>query len=286
MFKIGDFSKFSRVSIKMLRHYDDLGLLKPARVDTGTGYRYYTADQLPRLNRIITLKDLGFSLEQIAGLLGDDLSADELRGMLKLKRAEAQQRLCAEQMRIAQIDAQLYQLDNEAALPRYDVVLRDVPGGIYATQRATVVDVDGDDVQFMFEEVETYVAHYNARAPKPPLTIYHDADYHDENQDIEVAIPVNAAIPGSECVTVREVPGCEMMACVVHTGSYATIHHASTALIGWIGTHGYDIAGPMREVYLRFGADEVGFVIPDVYLAKSSAEFVTELQIPVSKPSS
>jgi DNA-binding transcriptional MerR regulator len=71
MFKIGDFSRFSRVTVKMLRHYDEIGLLKPARVDPFTGYRYYTADQLPRLNRIIALKDLGFTLEQIGSLLDD-----------------------------------------------------------------------------------------------------------------------------------------------------------------------------------------------------------------------
>ena len=68
MFKIGDFSKFSRVSVKMLRHYDELGLLKPALVDPATNYRYYSADQLPRLNRIIALKDLGFTLEQVGRL--------------------------------------------------------------------------------------------------------------------------------------------------------------------------------------------------------------------------
>ena len=96
MFRIGDFSKFSRVSIKMLRHYDEIGLLKPVHVDPFTSYRYYSVDQLPRLNRIIALKDLGFTLEQITRLLDEGLSAEQIKGMLKLKRAEIEQQLQAE----------------------------------------------------------------------------------------------------------------------------------------------------------------------------------------------
>src|SRR5512135_3610869 len=97
MLKIGEFSRLSRVSVRMLRHYDQLGLLKPSRTDRVTNYRYYSADQLPRLNRILALQDLGFSLEQIGALLDESLPADELRGMLRLKRAEVQQGIQAEQ---------------------------------------------------------------------------------------------------------------------------------------------------------------------------------------------
>src|SRR5579862_8956297 len=93
MFKIGDFSKLSQVSMKTLRFYDQLGLLKPTHVDDFTGYRYYTADQLPRLNRILAFKDLGFTLEQIGPLLEEGIPAAQIRGMLRLKQAEIQQRM-------------------------------------------------------------------------------------------------------------------------------------------------------------------------------------------------
>ncbi|HEY4723320.1 MAG TPA: helix-turn-helix domain-containing protein, partial [Anaerolineae bacterium] len=91
MFKIGDFSKLSQVSVKTLRYYDEIGLLRPGEIDRFTGYRYYSADQLHRLNRILALKDLGLTLEQIDQLLNGDLSAADIRGMLKLKRAEIEQ---------------------------------------------------------------------------------------------------------------------------------------------------------------------------------------------------
>jgi DNA-binding transcriptional MerR regulator len=95
-----------------------LGLLKPARVDAFTGYRYYTADQLPRLNRVIALKDLGFNLEQIGDLLDENLSTDEMRGMLRLRRAQIEQELQQEQARLAQVEARLTEYDDLVALPR------------------------------------------------------------------------------------------------------------------------------------------------------------------------
>jgi DNA-binding transcriptional MerR regulator len=102
MFRIGEFSRFSRVSVKMLRHYDELGLLPPARVDAQTNYRYYSADQLPRLHRIVALKDLGFSLEQIGVMLDGDPSTEQLTGMLKLRRAELQKQVRDARLQLAQ----------------------------------------------------------------------------------------------------------------------------------------------------------------------------------------
>src|SRR3990172_2087458 len=125
MFRIGEFSKFSRVSVRMLRHYDQLGLLKPSHIDTVTNYRYYSADQLPRLNRILALRDLGFSLEQIADMLDEDLTSEQLLGMFKLKRAETEQEMQEEQARLARLEARIYQLSGKEDRAMYDVILRD-----------------------------------------------------------------------------------------------------------------------------------------------------------------
>src|SRR5262249_56689758 len=126
MIKIGDFSRLGRVSIVALRHYDDLGLLKPASIDPETGYRYYTVEQLSRLHRILALKELGFSLEQVARLLCDEIPAAKLQGMLLLKRAELEQQLLEQQARLTAIEARLRHLERDGAAPVYDVVLRPV----------------------------------------------------------------------------------------------------------------------------------------------------------------
>src|SRR5512135_1317497 len=105
MLKIGDFSKLGHVTVKALRHYARIGLLRPEWTDRFTGYRYYSLRQLPRLNRILALKELGFSLEQVARMVDDHVSADQLRKMLCVKQAELQVRLQAERMRLAQVEA-------------------------------------------------------------------------------------------------------------------------------------------------------------------------------------
>lgn len=113
MLKIGEFAKKSQVTVKTLRHYDRLGLLKPAWIDRFTGYRYYAQEQLPRLNRIMALKDLGFTLEQTGRILQNELAVDELRGMLRLKCAELERHIGEEQARLARVEARLRQIENE-----------------------------------------------------------------------------------------------------------------------------------------------------------------------------
>src|SRR5437868_10010490 len=117
MFKIGDFSRLSLVSVKALRYYDELGLLKPARVDESTGYRYYAASQLTRLNRILAMKDMGLSLEQIALLLDQELTPDQIRGMLRLKQVELRQQLVEGQARLVRIEAWLQAFEQEVTMP-------------------------------------------------------------------------------------------------------------------------------------------------------------------------
>lgn len=282
MFKIGEFSRFSRVSVKMLRHYDELGLLTPARVDPATNYRYYSANQLPRLNRILALKDLGFSLEQIGLLLNDDVSTEQMRGMLKLRRTEIQAQLQETEERLARVAARLNQIDGAEKPPPYDVVLRAVEPCTVACSRQ-VVPVNTPQITRLFETIEAYVARYSARAVLPPLMLYHDMEYREGAQDVEVAIPIRGAVPATEQIDIRALDGHDSMACVIHTGSYDTLSRALSLLLGWIEANHYDIAGPIRETYLRFGADQDGYEIPDAYLAHSAADFVTELQVPVEK---
>src|SRR5512136_843400 len=126
MLRIGDFSRIARVSVQTLRYYDDLGLLKPVEVDRYTGYRYYTFDQLPRLNRILALKDLGLSLEQIAQLLKHDLPAEQLRGMLVLKQAEMGQQMQEMQAQMRRVAGRLRQIEREGQPPQYEVALKSV----------------------------------------------------------------------------------------------------------------------------------------------------------------
>jgi DNA-binding transcriptional MerR regulator len=282
MFKIGEFSRMSRVSVRMLRHYDQLGLLTPSQTDRFTNYRYYSADQLPRLNRILALRDLGFSLEQIGNMLDEDLSPEQLLGMLKLKRAEIELQMQMEQTRMDRLEARIRQLGNASMAGSYDVILREVEPVLVATLRE--VAADDERIHLMFNELETYVAQYEqARADKPPLAIYYDGEYREQDIDAELAVPLNYSIPESDAVRVRETPRKSNVACVVHAGSYSSLYQAYNALLGWIETNHYRMAGPIIEVYLRYGAETLGFDLPPTFLESHSNQYVTELQLEVEK---
>jgi effector-binding domain-containing protein len=144
------------------------------------------------------------------------------------------------------------------------------------------LSVDGVSVTALFEELEGYTARYRARAPLPPLMLYHDAEFPEQGEDIEVMVPVQKPLPTIDRITLRQLAGHDLLACLIHTGSYDSLPEAYAVLLSWIERNGYTIAGPTRELYLRFGADQVDYTLPVGYLATNDADYVTELQIPVA----
>ncbi len=137
MLRIGDFSTLSQVTIKTLRYYDEQGLLRPAHVDAVTGYRYYAVSQLPRLHRILALRDLGFSLDQIGSVLNDGVTAEQLRGMLLLRQVEQQAKVEEEQSRLARLQARLSLIEKEQDMGN-EVVIKEVPAQWIASVRETI----------------------------------------------------------------------------------------------------------------------------------------------------
>jgi DNA-binding transcriptional MerR regulator len=270
MFKIGDFSKLSQVSVRTLRYYEEMGLLAPIEVDHFTSYRYYSVDQLPRLNRILALKDLGFSLEQIAQMLDEGLSPAQLRGMLRMKQAEIQQQVGEEQARLARVEARLRQIEQEGKMPTHEVVIKKIEPQLVAAIRRVIPNYGG--IGQLYGELFAHLGQRGGRPAGPPLAIYHDPEFREQDADVEVAAPLAAPLPGSEQVSVRELPGVEQAASMVYQGTYENIGGAYNTLLAWTGTNGYRIAGPCREVYLR--GPESG---PD------SSSYVTEIQVPVEK---
>jgi len=124
MLKIGEFSRLSQVTVKTLHHYDELGLIKPAHIDPVTNYRFYTVEQLPRIHRIMALKEMGLSLEQIGLMLENELSTEEMRGMLHFKQAEIQQEVREAQKQLAIVEFRLRMIEAETNFPILDVVIK------------------------------------------------------------------------------------------------------------------------------------------------------------------
>jgi effector-binding domain-containing protein len=269
MLRIGDFSKLSQVSVKTLRYYDEVGLLRPMQTDRFTSYRYYGVEQLPRLNRILALKDLGLSLEQIAHLLDENVSASELRGILRLKQDELRQQIDEQQSRLSRIEIRLKQIEQEAAMSMspFDVVIKSIEPQTTLYIHETIPTYAG--ISQLFTRAFTQMGRLGLRPAGPPIGLFYDTEYREQDIDVEVDIPVAATLTGKE-VALRQLPG-GLMACLVHRGSYDSLGPTYTALITWIESNAYRIVGPGREVYLR--GSESG----------DPTTYVTELQFPVEK---
>ncbi len=250
MFKIGDFSKLSMVSVKALRYYDELGLLKPAQVDAFTGYRYYSASQLSRLNRILVLKDLGLSLQQIAMLLDQDLTAEQIQGMLRLKQVELQQQVHEGQARLARIEAWLQTFAQDAAMPRYDVILKKVDA-IRVIQAQEVVPVRGQigsTLGQLFGQLFAHLQQHSAVPTGPGITVYYDSEFCEQNIHVGACLGFVGTIQESEAVKVVELPAVQTMASVIHHGSFSTLKQMYSAILRWIETNSYQMNGPNREL--------------------------------------
>ena len=271
MIRIGDFSKLSRVSVKTLRYYDATGLLRPVRVDPLTGYRLYEYSQLSILHRILALKDLGFSLEEIGHLLEDDLSVEQMRGMLKLRETEAHQRVHEEAERLERIRARLRQIEQEAGMSKYDVVIKSADEIKIASVRDVVPTPP--EQGGLWQELGEYLEKQHVRPSGVCFTLYHDDEYKERDWDVEVCEPINAELSDTERVKVKTLPSVGTLACTIHNGPFATLGEAYNAIGKWITDNNYRIVGPCREFYLR--ANENG--------DQNDPNTVTEIQFPVEK---
>jgi len=271
MIRIGDFSKLSRVPVKTLRYYNEVGLFQPVEVDAITGYRLYEYSQLSTLNRILALKDLGFSLEEIGRLLDGDLSLEQLKGMLKLRETEARHRVQEEAERLERIRTRLKQIEQENFMSKYDVVIKSVDEFKIASVR-DVVPLPSEQGS-LWRELEGYLAMNRIRSVGTCFALYHDEEYKERDWDIEVCEPLAGELDESARVKVRTLPAVESMACTVHNGPFATIDEAYNAVVKWINDNGYRIVGPSRELNIK----------PAKGGSQQDPKTVTEIQYPVEK---
>ena len=276
MFQIGEFSKIGQVSPRQLRRYDEMGLLKPLHVDRFTGYRYYSAEQLPRLNRILALKELGLSLSQIGQYLNQEISTAELRGMLALKQSQIEQQLQAEAARLRYIASRIDQIDRHGVLESDEVVLKSVPKRPFLSIRDTFASLT-DGIMLMVEMKKQLTAKIKPALVGQFTAVLHSDTFSDTNLDIELGLALNQPVDlplrltDQRQLTLTELPGSDTMLTTVRVGPPSTGHGSFAALGIWLEANNYRLAGPGREVFIHF--PPVGF----------AHEAVTEIQFPVAR---
>lgn len=261
--KIGDFARLGQVSVRMLRNYDELGLLVPAQVDQWTNYRSYTAGQLARLNRIVALKDLGFSLDAVGRLLEADLSFEELQGMLRLRQAELADQLRDTADRLAAVEARLRLIEGEGHMSEREFAVKALPAMRVAEKSftaATQAEI-GRRIGPLFGEVEAAIRAAGG-APGAGLAYY---VVTPDGMECHAGFGYNGEpAPGFE---VSELPPVPEAVSQVHLGSVRNISGSWQAFGAWLEEHGAEPSGASREVYLETPEGD-------------QDAWVTELQLP------
>jgi DNA-binding transcriptional MerR regulator len=281
MFRIGDFSQLGQVSVRTLRLYDEMGLLKPAQVDDFTDYRYYSLEQLPHLNRIVALKDLGFSLKEVAEFVEENVSLEDLRKMLGRKQDEVTQKLYEEQTRLHRLEARLKQIELENAPLNYDVTIKKVPAATIFSKRNFVPNLEDMDKYCtrFYNELYEVINAQKLNVIAPEFTLFHLREYVTENVDVEVCVVLDSEslgkleLPSDDSFTVRKLQGYKTVASIVYNGLYRELDGPARAITLWVGINGYHSVGAAREVHLSGPIVETG---------KEKA-VVLELQVPVEQ---
>lgn len=267
MYQIGLFSKINHITTKTLRHYDEIGLLKPDHVDYLTGYRYYTSEQLPRLHQILSLKKLGLSLGEIQNIMDQP---ESVKTFLNLRERELSESIREEKRRLKEVRNWLNYIKGEKNMD-YSPIIKELPAVTVASMRTTVPSYDTyfDIVPKMGEEMGRQGA-VTQKDPEYCFTIYHDGEYRDRDIDVEVCEAVVKACEDSEMVQYKKIDRVKKAACVLHKGPYSTIREAYIFLFSWIKENGYVLADNPRESY-----------IDGIWNKEDEDEWLTEIQIPV-----
>jgi DNA-binding transcriptional MerR regulator/effector-binding domain-containing protein len=278
MLQIGEFSQLGQVTVRTLRHYAQLGLLEPAHVDSSSGYRYYHLDQLPQLHRILALKDLGFPLDQVKGLLEEGVEVDRLQDMLLSRQSDLERELADNQRRLGQVEARLAMLRQGSRFSDdYDVLIKSTPGFYMLGVRQIVPTVDqiGHYCDLHLTTLRAALKKHRLTPAGGSLNLYHMDEYRENDLDVESGLIIEAH-PDEDLgdgIYIRQETPVEYMASLVCTTSFAILTESVLALLQWVAVNGYSYAGPLREIHL-FG---------NPLQVDENEEVVLELQIPVAK---
>ena len=246
MLKIGDFSKLSRVSVRMLRHYDDIGLLKPAEIDTFTGYRYYREEQLFTIGRITALKDMGFSLADIIRILENFDDKEKMEVFLLERQAELKKLSEETQYKLMLLETARKRLRKEQAMS-YDVTVKTIPERYAATVRMIIPRYE--DEQRAWSVLHSECG--GTLVPADPCLAgaeFFDEEYKEENVDVRIWMTVKGTYENTEHVEFLTLPAVKVASCIVN-GSYTQLTDATATAMAWMRDNGYTMNGAMFCIY-------------------------------------
>jgi len=270
MYRIGLFSKIGKVTVKALRFYEEEGLLKPMRIDQATGYRYYDSSQIPRLHKIVALRQCGFSIPEIRQILfGKNVAA-----LFAERRARLEDEVREASLQLSSIESYIESI-KESGYMGYEIVLKDLPRVVVYSKRLVVPSYDS-----YFEVIpkigeECLASNPDVRCVEDPpycFIIYHDGEFKERDIDIELCEAVEKAGIDTETIKFKTIERVPTAACVMHRGPYSALRAAYAAVFKWIEDNGYAPTDNPRESY-----------IDGVWNRDDPAEWLTEVQVPIAR---
>lgn len=268
--KIGEFSQVMQVTVKTLRHYERKGLLMPDEVDEWTGYRYYTIDQMQRLNNIRDLQRLGFSLDEIKELYEDDSHDPSLLQLTsKIKETEQQLRML--------IDRQTKLLNWRNSIKEIrsmeNISIQSLPEIIVASHRE-VIPTYQHIGEMCCEVIGPEMQRLGCKCPPPGycFTIEHNKEYTPIDIDLEYCEQVEEMGKDTSIIQFKRLEAVPTAICMKHFGPYDRFYESYTALFKYIEEQGYEIIDKPRCCY-----------IDGIWNQEDPEKWLSIIQMPVEK---
>ena len=264
LYKIGMFANMNRVTIKTLRYYDEQNLIKPVYVDEDNGYRYYAGSQIADLHRILALRGMGFSIEDIQKIIG----GKEEKELLQEKRQKILKEIAALTAKLAEVESYL---NKDEAVLSTPVLIKKLPEVTVCTMEKKIESYDAlfDIMPEMGQEMEKLGC--ICSEPEYCFTHYLEEGFKENDILVEVCQAVTEKKENSDKVKFKILPEVEA-ACIFHKGSYDTFHKSYAVILDFIEKNGYGICGNIREAY-----------IDGVWNKDNPEEWLSEIQIPVTR---
>ena len=270
MFKIGEFSMLTQVSIRMLRYYDETGLLKPAQIDEFSGYRLYSTEQIPILNKIVFLRDMGFNVSEITMSLSN-WDNSFIINQLQNKRLEINNTIQAEQDKLTKIQLALKDIQQEKISIHYNVSIKNIPSYRVLSLRRIIPDYYAEGQ--LWVEMSTFADKNNIPISTNTFSIYHDMEYKENNVDVEICAPVSVMGENKNGFVYRNTAPVPIMACTMVYGEFKNIAKAYLSFANWLQQHNqYRMTGESRQIVHRGPWNE-----------SNTDKYLTELQTPLEK---
>ncbi len=268
MYRIGEFSKLTKTTIKALRYYDEIGLLKPEYVDEENGYRYYTTSQLFSLHKIIALRQIGLSVTDTLNVI----SGDNVENILQNRKAEIQSFLNEAQNQLSRVNCILSE-NEEDLFMNYQAVIKELPECIVYSKR---MKLDSYKEYFnvlpaLGEAVMKANPNLKCTTPEYCFIVSHDGEYKENDIDVEFCEAVDKVGKEIDGVVFKKVKSVKAVT-VMHKGSYEGLRNAYAFIMKWIEENGYKAIENSRENY-----------IDGIWNKENEEDWLTEIQVPVKK---